>query len=216
MFTGIIQGLGDVTELRRQGVDCRLSLRPRFRMENIVDGESIAVNGVCLSVERHGDESFEAFASAETLARTTLGALRPGESVNLERALAVGERLGGHIVSGHVDCVAIVRSLSRTGQSARFRLAFDRRFSPEIITKGSVALDGISLTINDCGPGYLEVNIIPDTQKRTNMHGWRIGTRVNMETDIIGKYVQKLLAPWQTGSDTAQRMEKLLQNGVAF
>lgn len=216
MFTGIIQGLGDVREVRRQGVDCRLDLRPRFRMENILDGESIAVSGVCLSVEKHDEDGFEAFASAETLGRTTLGGLRPGDSVNLERALALGDRLGGHIVSGHVDCVAIVRSLSRSGQSARFRLAFDRRYAPELIARGSVALDGISLTINDCGPDYLEVNIIPDTQKRTNMHSWRIGTRVNMETDIIGKYVRKLIGPLQSGAGAALRMESLLQDGALF
>lgn len=216
MFTGIIQGLGAVGGMQRQGVDCRISLRPQFRMENIVDGESIAVNGVCLSVERHSGDSFEAFASAETLDRTTLGSLRAGELVNLERAIAVGERLGGHIVSGHVDCVAIVRSLSRSGQSARFRVAFDRRFGPELITKGSVALDGISLTVNDCGPDYLEVNIIPDTQKRTNMQRWRIGTRLNMETDIIGKYVRKMLEPWQGRQEAGLSLQSLLQEGLAF
>lgn len=196
MFTGIIQGQGEISSLRKTGAECRLAIRPLFILPDVIDGESIAVNGACLSVESHSRDAFTAYASAETLARTTLGALRNGDLVNLERALALGDRLGGHLVSGHVDCLATVRDVRPAGQSLRCRLEFPADFGPEVIAKGSVALDGISLTVNDCGPDFLEVNIIPDTQKRTTMRQWRPGARVNMETDLIGKYVRSLLGPW--------------------
>lgn len=199
MFTGIIQGLGAVEATRRINQERRLRIRPLFVMADIEDGESVAVNGVCLSVEEHDTGSFSAYASAETVSRSTLGNLLPGTKVNLEQALRLGQRLGGHIVSGHIDCVATVSSLAKIGQSLQIRLSFPREFSPQVISKGSVALDGISLTVNDCGPGYLEVNIIPDSQKRTNIESWRTGSKINMETDIIGKYVQNLLNPWERG-----------------
>ena len=197
MFTGIIQGQGEVLALRDSGTERRFTLRPRFSLPAIVDGESIAINGACLSVETHGEAVFTVYASAETLSRTTLGSLKTGDSVNMERALALGDRLGGHLVSGHVDCLATVRSVTGAGQSLCCRLNFPQEYAPEVIAKGSVTLDGISLTVNDRGPDFLEVNIIPDTQKRTTMRHWRPGTLVNMETDLIGKYVRSLLGPWQ-------------------
>ncbi len=201
MFTGIIQGQGKITSLRKNGAECRLAIHPLFTLADVTDGESIAVNGACLSVESHSRDGFTAYASAETLTRTTLDTLSNGDLVNLERALALGDRLGGHLVSGHVDCLATVREVRPAGQSICCRLEFPASFGPEVIAKGSVALDGISLTVNDCGPDFLEVNIIPDTQKRTTMRHWRPGVRVNMETDLIGKYVRSLLGPWsgQTG-----------------
>ena len=194
MFTGIIQGQGEVLHIDRGGPDCRFRIRPLFSLENVIDGESIAVNGACLSVESHTATDFVMYASAETLARTTLGLRKQGDRVNLERALAVGDRLGGHIVSGHVDCVATVSAITRAGSSLQCRIRYPEDHSGEIIPKGSVTLDGISLTINACGDDYLEVNIIPDTQKRTTMSLWKVGSRINMETDIIGKYVRRMLS----------------------
>ncbi len=194
MFTGIIQGQGEILHIERGGSDCRFRIRPLFSIENVIDGESIAVNGACLSVERHTAADFVMFASAETLARTTLGLLKNGDLVNLERALAVGDRLGGHIVSGHVDCVATVGAIGRAGRSVQCRILFPGERAGEVIPKGSVALDGISLTINACGDDFLEVNIIPDTQKRTTMSLWKVGSRINMETDIIGKYVRRMVS----------------------
>ena len=140
MFTGLVQGMGEVRRLVRGASECRLEIVPLFPLENIIDGESIAVNGACLSVEEHHDSVFTAYASAETLARTTLGSLRTGAHVNLERALQLGSRLGGHIVSGHVDCIATVTQLARAGQSLRCTLTFPREFAPEVIPKGSVTL----------------------------------------------------------------------------
>ncbi|MFT4302178.1 MAG: riboflavin synthase [Desulfovibrio sp.] len=221
MFTGIIQGQGEVRSLRKTGAECRICLRPLFSLTDIVDGESIAVNGACLSVEEHGADTFTAYASSETLSRTTLGNLQTGHLVNLERALALGDRLGGHLVSGHVDCLATVSEVRQVGQSIRCRLSFPAEFGVEVISKGSVTLDGISLTVNDRGPDFLEVNIIPDTQKRTTMLHWRSGVSVNMETDLIGKYVRNLLGPWAAAANgknaspksSGLNMEFLLRQG---
>lgn len=197
MFTGIIQGLGRVQAVDRRGQERRFTIEPLFPMLEIQDGESISINGVCLSVEGHSGQVFSAYASRETILRSNLGELGAGSTPNLERALELGERVGGHMVSGHVDCVAEVSSLGRTGESLRIRLQFPAQFAPQVVCKGSVALNGISLTVNACGRDFLEVNIIPESQKRTNIHEWRLGSAINMETDIIGKYVQHMLEPWQ-------------------
>lgn len=192
MFTGIIQCTGVIAALARRGDERRFTIRPADVMPDMRDGESIALNGVCLSVESHTERDYVAYASGETISRSTLGALTVGAEVNLERALALGDRLGGHVVSGHVDCVAHVRRLIPAGASLRVEIAFPAAYAPEVIPRGSVTLDGISLTINDCDRDSLRVNVIPDTQKRTTMRHWRPGTAVNMETDIIGKYVRRL------------------------
>ena len=199
MFTGIIQGLGRIAALEHAGGETRFTVRPEFPLADYALGESIAVNGVCLTVETFGQGWFTAYASKETMSVTNLGALGVSAPVNLERALAMGDRLGGHIVSGHVDCLAEVLSIRQAGQSRIFRLGFPDSHSSQVIPKGSVALDGISLTVNDCGRDYLEVNIIPATQRETTISGWAPGRRVNMETDVIGKYVQRMLAPWHDG-----------------
>lgn len=208
MFTGIIQGLGRIVQVTRNGNERRFSIKPLFAMENLKDGESIAVNGVCLSVEKHFQEDFLVYASRETIEKSNLGDLQYGDTPNLERALEVGERLGGHIISGHVDCVATVRSLKKSGESLGLTIIFPPEFAPQIVSKGSVALNGISLTINTCGQNYLEVNIIPDSQKRTNITSWGVGAKINMETDIIGKYVERMLSPWKTTRVTSEYLEK--------
>ena len=199
MFTGIIWGVGQIAAMDRRGSETRFTVRPGFALTDYALGESIAVNGVCLTVETFGAGWFTAYASAETMSVTNLGALRVSSTVNLERALAMGDRLGGHLVSGHVDCLAEVLSIRQAGQSRIFKLGFPSAFAAQVIPKGSVALDGISLTVNDCGQDYLEVNIIPATQRETTISGWTPGQRVNMETDVIGKYVQRMLAPWNEG-----------------
>ena len=192
MFTGIIQCTGILTDVVRTGEERRFTIRPAAPFADMRDGESIALNGVCPSVESHTPQDYVVYASAETVNRSTLGSLSIGTEVNLERALALGDRLGGHLVSGHVDCVARVRRLLSAGSSLRVELEYPAAYAPEVISKGSVCLDGISLTINDCGRDSLQVNVIPDTQKRTAMRHWRPGSAVNMETDVIGKYVRRL------------------------
>lgn len=197
MFTGLVQGTGTVRAVQARGGQSRLTLAPDFALGGYVKGESIAVSGACLSVEEFTADSFSVYASAETLAHTTLGALKPGSKVNLERALALGDRLGGHLVSGHVDCVARVESMAPAGESKVYRLAFPAEQGPLVIPKGSVCLDGISLTVNECGPDWLTVNIIPETQRTTTILSWKSGVLVNMETDLLGKYVQRMLAAWR-------------------
>ena len=195
MFTGLVGALGTVEALLPKGCDTTFGILVEPMFENVQLGESIAVNGVCLTVESFSAKGFTAFASAETLSATNLSNLAPGKRVNLERALAFGDRLGGHLVSGHVDGVGSVLSVSSRGRSKVFRIAVPKEFSRQVIRKGSVALDGISLTVINCGADFLEVNIIPETQKATTIMDWRAGYAVNVETDLIGKYVQNLLPP---------------------
>jgi riboflavin synthase len=218
MFTGLIQTIGTILSLENKGNETRLRIATDARLRDFVPGESIAVNGVCLTVEIFSSDWFSVYASTETMSRTNLGSLGVGSPVNLERALALGDRLGGHMVSGHVDCVALVKKIEPAGESRRFTISFDPNHSSLVIPKGSVALDGISLTVNDCGNGFLTVNIIPATQKETTIGSWKPGSRVNMETDIIGKYVHSMTAPW-TEDASAQNppgrisMDFLRQNG---
>lgn len=203
MFTGLIMGMGRIEAADTRGDETRFRIKALFDLPDIELGESIAVNGVCLTVETRGENRFTCYASRETLSVTSLGALRVGSQVNLERAMAMGDRFGGHIVSGHVDCLAEVAEVRPAGESRIYRLSFDSADGRYVIPKGSVALDGISLTVNDCAPTWLEVNIIPETQKVTTISGWTPGTRVNMETDIIGKYVERMVQPWTAGDKGA-------------
>ena len=196
MFTGLVQGMGRVDALERRGGQMRLSIKALFTLPDIALGESIAVNGVCLTVESFGQDSFSAYASAETMDKTNLGALGSGSKVNLERALALGDRLGGHLVSGHVDCLARVDRSAPAGESVRYTLTFPQEFGVYVVEKGSVCLDGISLTVNECGQDWLSVNIIPATQAETTISGWSAGRGVNMECDVIGKYVARMLGPY--------------------
>jgi riboflavin synthase len=196
MFTGIIQGQGLIVACARRGREMRLDIRALCELPRLEIGESVAVNGVCLTVEQAADNRFTAYASAETMGRTNLGALRPDGRVNLERALALGDRLGGHMVSGHVDGQGRVAAVSAAGESHCVRISHDSALSPEIIAKGSIALDGVSLTVNSRGPDFFEVNVIPETWRITTLNLWRVGSGINIETDMIGKYVRHLLKPY--------------------
>lgn len=207
MFTGLVQGLGTVTAAVLTGGQLRLGIRPHFSWEKALQGESVAVNGACLSVEGWEGGSFRAYASAETLTCTMLGTLSRGDEVNLERALSLGDRLGGHLVSGHVDTLAVLESVSERGASHCCRFSFPEEWSRQIIAKGSVTLGGISLTVNTCGPGWLEVNIIPETWNATIARSWRVGRPVNMETDMLGKYVGQMLAYFLPGHPGVQEAQ---------
>lgn len=193
MFTGIIQCLGDVVSRSGSQKEARFSIIPRAPFPDPEIGESIAVNGTCLTAERFDGAAFTAYASGETFSATTLPKLKPGSVVNLERAVSLATRLGGHMVSGHVDCVATVASIEKRGDSTVFRLDFPRTMGHLVVPKGSVALDGVSLTVNQCGLEYLTVNIIPETIGATIIHAWKVGTAVNMEADVIGKYVARMV-----------------------
>ena len=193
MFTGIIQGQGVIERLTRQAGQCRLTIAPRFDFPDIVDGESIAVNGTCLSVEHHEGSVFSLYASRETMNRTTLGKLHEGSLVNLERALAVGDRLGGHIVSGHIDGTGRIESLEKEGNALLLKVAAEPAILRGIVEKGSVALDGISLTVAAVTEADFTVSLIPHTREVTNLRGKKAGSLLNIETDVIGKYVEKMM-----------------------
>lgn len=220
MFTGLIEGQGQVVAVEKQGGDVRFRFRPLFEWNAPKIGESVACNGVCLTVETwlSADPEFTAFASEETLSCSNLKDLSPGSLVNMERAMIPGQRVGGHIVSGHVDTVARVERITRVGQSHRVRLSFDPVWNSQIVSKGSVALDGISLTVNACGAGFIEVNVIPETWRVTTAARWGAGSAVNLETDIIGKYVDGLTAPYRKEDSAESRvtMDLLRRTGFSF
>lgn len=189
MFTGLVEGLGEITAIHSLGNDLRLDVKPLFTFENPIIGESVAINGVCLTVEKAENHILGFYASHETLMCSNIKLLKNKSLVNMERALALGARLGGHLVSGHVDTLGTVISLENNGNSKIITIQFDKEFAKYIIPKGSVALDGISLTVNACGIDYLTVNVIPETWKVTSIAKWNIGQKINIETDMIGKYI---------------------------
>ena len=193
MFTGIIQGLGTITERRPSGGGAVLAVAPAFRLDEPQEGESIAVNGVCLTAREITPTSFLADVSPETLSRSALGGLRPGAKVNLERALRPIDRLGGHIVSGHVDCVGRVLKRERQSAFTLFTFSLDPALARYVVEKGSIAVSGVSLTVNACAADSFSVSIIPHTLEVTILGGLAVGDAVNLEVDIIGKYVEKLL-----------------------
>jgi len=197
MFTGLVMGLGKVAAITPGNGESRFTFRPLFPAPAWFKGESIAVNGACLSVETFEPQSFTAYASQETLRLSSLGSLRRGDRVNLERAMVLGDRLGGHLVSGHVDGIAHITSIRDAGSSKIIRISFPAKFSAQIIPKGSVALDGVSLTISQCGSDFLEVIAIPETQQATTVGFWKTGQALSLETDLLGKYVERMLLVWK-------------------
>lgn len=195
MFTGIIEGAGKIIGKRTVGGGIAYDFEAGFDLTKPEEGESIAVSGVCLTAYNIRGRNFCADVSPETLSRTKLGLIGPGGVVNLERALQLSDRLGGHLVSGHVDCLATVTSRKELGDYTIFSFSLPSEQGRYIIEKGSITIDGVSLTVNSCGPGTFAVSIIPHTLKVTTLGRLKIGNKVNIEVDIIGKYVEKLLAP---------------------
>ncbi|XXF80511.1 riboflavin synthase [Myxococcaceae bacterium GXIMD 01537] len=193
MFTGLIQDVG-VVERVAPGAMTDLWIRTALGAGAFTLGESIAVNGACLTVVERGGDTFKVQAAPETLRRTALGELRPGSRVNLERALALGDRLGGHLVAGHVDAVSEVLETYPEGGSWVMAFRLPEELAPYFIDKGSVAVDGISLTVNQVLSDRFTVQLIPETQQRTTLKDRGPGARVNLEADMIGKYVARLFS----------------------
>jgi riboflavin synthase len=193
MFTGIIEELGRLVRTDRGVESARLYIEARTVLEDVRLGDSIAVNGVCLTVAEFGTGRFVADVMAETLRRTNLGELRPGDRVNLERALRLGERLGGHLVSGHVDGVGTIVGRDARGIAQVFRIRAPETVLRYVIEKGSVAVDGISLTVVDLDAESFRVSIIPHTAAMTTLGFKQVGDRVNLEADMIAKYVERML-----------------------
>ncbi|HEV2110294.1 MAG TPA: riboflavin synthase [Gammaproteobacteria bacterium] len=195
MFTGIIQAVGKVAALTPQGGDLRISIDTgSLPMGNVKTGDSICVSGCCLTVIEKRTYGFEADASKETLSLTTLGELKPGSAVNLETALTLATPLGGHLVSGHVDGLGMVRARREEARSVRFDIEVPAALARYVAHKGSVCVDGVSLTVNALRDNVFDVNIIPHTMSHTIFGQYQPGSRVNLEVDVVARYVERLLA----------------------
>jgi riboflavin synthase len=192
MFTGIVTDLGKIRAIEKRG-DTRIEIETSYDTEDIEIGASIACSGPCLTVIEKGPGWFAIEASAETLDKTALGDWTVGTTVNLERAMRIGEELGGHIVSGHVDAVARIVDMQPEGDSVRFTFESPGEFSKYIAPKGSVCLDGVSLTVNEVQGNNFGVNIISHTQGETTFGSRKVGDRINMEIDTIARYVARIL-----------------------
>jgi riboflavin synthase len=192
VFSGIIESVGEVLRFRRLRGDAELTLRSGFR--GLVLGESIAVNGACMTVAARRAGTFSVVVSAESLRRTTLGSLRAGDEVNLERSLRVSDRLSGHFVFGHVDGVGTLASITPEGGSALYRFELPAGMARFLVEKGSIAVDGVSLTVFACRRGSFTVSVIPHTAAVTTLGAMRPGRRVNLETDMLARYVERAVA----------------------
>ncbi len=196
MFTGLIQDLGVVEAIALRTSGARLSIRCPGTDEPLSQGESIAVNGVCLTAIPHEPGSFDADLSPETLASTNLQTLSTGDAVNLERAMRMTDRLGGHLVQGHVDGVGALLDTRMEGDFAVYRWEFPREFSALVVSKGSIAVDGISLTIVEPDDRSFAAALIPETLQKTNLRYARVGDKVNLEFDLMAKFAQRLMQPY--------------------
>lgn len=213
MFTGIVKDVGAVESTRKRGGGVRLSVRvsnpDEFR--DLAIDESVAINGACQTVVAVGDRTFEVDTIQETLDKTTLGLLRPGEAVNLERAVRPIDRLGGHFVQGHVDCVGVVQAIHDHGESREIWISFPDRFDALVVPIGSIAVDGVSLTVAKTGQHSLAVAIIPYTFGNTTVRTLAEGQRVNLEFDILGKYIARQRSLEESAGSTSAISESWLR-----
>ena len=197
MFTGLVEDIGRIERADRRSDAVHFAIRTAIPTTELALGDSVAIDGVCLTVTEKSDHSFSALAGAETLRRTTLGRKRAGESVNLERALQAGARLGGHMVQGHVDGVGKISKRRDLGANLEIGVRTPRELLRYVIEKGSIAIDGISLTVNKVDGEGFEIALIPHTVEKTSLANKRVGDEVNLEVDLIAKYVEKMTAGYQ-------------------
>lgn len=216
MFTGIVEELGRFKKIQKGADSARLTIEGAVVPEDVKLGDSIAVNGICLTVTEFNDRFFAVDVMAETLRKTNLEELKPGDRVNLERALRVGDRLGGHIVSGHIDGVGQITGQRREDIALLTEITAPAEVMRYVIKKGSVAIDGISLTVVDRTENNFQVSLIPHTAKMTTLGYKKVGDRVNLESDIIGKYVERLMGlspPEESGKTASLTMDYLAEKG---
>lgn len=193
MFTGIVEELGEIREIHREADSITLTIRATTVLDDVHHGDSIAVNGVCLTVVEFDNDFFTADLMQETLDRSSLGQVEVGSKVNLERATAVGQRLGGHIVQGHIDGTAEVISRTPGERWEVVRISLPKQLSKYVVEKGSIAVDGTSLTVSAVGERFFEVSLIPTTLTDSVIGSTAVGTKVNLEVDVLAKYVEKML-----------------------
>ncbi|MBI5604147.1 MAG: riboflavin synthase [Deltaproteobacteria bacterium] len=199
MFTGLVEGQGEIVRIEKKGNKALLWIKPDFLLEEKKLGESISVNGVCLTAAAWKGEIFSVDVSEETLRRSNLGRLKSGNQVNLERALKLSDRLGGHWVTGHIDGTGRIEHKKMQENFFLLTISYPKALSPFIIEKGSIAVDGISLTVNRAGEGTFDLTIIPHTANQTTLNRKKVGEEVNLETDLIGKYVFQFLSRRKEG-----------------
>ncbi|MCX5843162.1 MAG: riboflavin synthase [Deltaproteobacteria bacterium] len=195
MFTGIVESMGTVKRITRKGEDAHLFIDTSMNLDDLKIGDSIAINGACLTVTEKTGSIFSADVSAETMARTNIKLLKSGEKVNLEKSLRMNSFLGGHLVLGHVDGMGKIQEKVTKANSIQFGVEIDNALSRYVVEKGSVAVDGLSLTVNSCEKNRIYVNIIPHTARNTTLGFKKVADLVNIETDIIAKYIEKFLTP---------------------
>jgi len=217
MFTGIIEGLGSIKAVRSAEMGKRLTIDADFDLTGTKIGDSLSINGACLTAVALAARRFQADVAPETIQRTTFQNVAVGDRVNIERALMLADRLDGHLVSGHVDGVGTILDRRPAGNATLISIQVPASLSPYIIEKGSIAVDGISLTVNQCSRGHFEVSIIPHTGSWTTVTHKKVGEQVNIETDMIGKYVERFLSHYQnqtkeTGSSSIN-LEFLAKTG---
>lgn len=213
MFTGIIEEVGKIAQIKKQGEFAVVTINASRVLEDVHLGDSIAVNGVCLTVTSFTSSQFTADVMSETLQRTSLGELQPSSPVNLERAMAANGRFGGHIVSGHIDGTGEVAEITPADNSVWYRIKTSPKLLRYIIEKGSITIDGISLTVVDVNEESFRVSIIPHTIKETNLGSKKIGSIVNLENDIVGKYIEQFLTKKESAPETKLTMDFLKNAG---
>jgi len=215
VFSGIVEVLGDVRSMASGDSGARIAIEAGALVEGVKLGDSIAINGACMTVVAFGNSIFEADISPESLRMTNLGDLKAGEKVNLEKALVLGDRLGGHMVTGHIDGMGKIRERKADGDSIWLTVEAPPDVMRYLVFKGSIAIDGISLTVATCDEDSFSIAIIPHTSEHTTLTAKRDGAVVNLEADLIGKYVEKLLFPNAQAGAGGVSMDKLKEHGYA-
>ena len=194
MFTGIIQTIGNISKIDSNGPDSRIVFKAgRMKLDDVEIGDSISVNGVCLSITEKTKDSFSSDLSSETLSLTTFIEMRANSKVNLEKAMNFSSRVNGHLIAGHVDGVGVIKEMKNVGRSIRILIEFPEELEKYISKKGSIAVDGVSLTINGTKENTFSINIIPHTLSGSIISEYNIGTKVNIEVDLIARYLEKLV-----------------------